>query len=131
MISESIQRFVWVCLAGAAGSGARYLVGLWSGERFGTTFPYGTLIVNVAGCFLIAFVFELAANRPSFPPNLRLALATGFIGGLTTYSSFNNETMKLGREGQFSVALLYFGATTLACLAAGFLGLSLGRRITP
>ncbi|HEY3493503.1 MAG TPA: fluoride efflux transporter CrcB [Polyangiaceae bacterium] len=128
MLSDSLERLLWVCLAGAAGSGARYLVTLWAGERFGPAFPYGTLIVNLAGCFLIAVVLELA-SRGSLSPQLRLALATGFIGGLTTYSSFNHETMKLARDGAFGAALLYFAATTFGCFAAGFSGLLLGRRL--
>jgi len=124
-----MERFFWICLAGAAGTGTRYLVGLWAEERLGAQFPYGTLIVNVAGCFLIALVMHLALNAVTFPPNLRLALTTGFLGGLTTYSSFNYETMKLAREGALGGALLNFGVTTCACLVAGLLGLALAQRL--
>lgn len=127
MFSDSLERLLWVCLAGAVGSGTRYLVAVWAGEKFGTTFPYGTLVVNVAGCFLIAIV--LSASRAWVPPNLRLTLATGFLGGLTTYSSFNYETVKLAREGAPTTAVLYFAVTTFGCLAAGFLGLLVGRRL--
>jgi CrcB protein len=124
-----MDRFFWVCLAGAAGTGARYLVGVWAAERFGFSFPYGTLIVNVVGCFLIALVMHLALSTAAFPPNLRFALATGFIGGLTTYSSFNYETTKLLRDGAWLAAGLNFGITTVACFAAGLLGLLLGQRL--
>ena len=57
-----MERFLWICLGGAAGSGARYLVALWAGQRFGSSFPYGTLIVNLAGCFAIAAVGVLLAR---------------------------------------------------------------------
>ena len=124
-----MSRFFWICLAGAAGTGTRYLVGLWAGERLGTAFPYGTLIVNVVGCFLIALVMHLALNVASFSPNLRFALTTGFMGGLTTYSSFNYETMRLARDGDMGAAALNFGVTTVACLVAGFLGLVLAQRL--
>lgn len=119
-------RFLLVCGAGALGCGVRYLVGLWIGQR---AFPYATLIVNVVGSFLIALVLELSLRVASFPPNLRLALTTGFMGGLTTYSSFNYETTALASTGQSSRALLYVGATLIGCVLAGLLGLWLARRI--
>jgi CrcB protein len=124
-----MERFLWICLAGALGTGARYLVGLWAAQRLGIVFPYGTLIVNVVGCFLIALVMQTALNVATFPPNLRLALTTGFMGGLTTYSSFNYETTKLLQDGSRGVALLNFGITVVACFAAGLLGLLLARRL--
>lgn len=120
-------RFLIVCGAGALGCGTRYLVGLWLGAR---SFPYATLLVNLIGCFLIALVFELSLRIASFPPNLRLALTTGFMGGLTTYSSFNYETTKLASTGESGRALLYLGATLIGCVLAGLLGMWLARRIS-
>ena len=122
-----MERFFWVCLAGAAGTGARYLVGVWTAERFGVSFPYGTLIVNVVGCFLIALVMHLALSTAAFPPNLRFALATGFIGGLTTYSSFNYETTALLEAGASRAAALYAAATIAGAFAAGWLGTMVAR----
>ncbi|HEX7600704.1 MAG TPA: fluoride efflux transporter CrcB [Polyangiaceae bacterium] len=124
-----MERFFWICLAGAAGTGSRYLVGLWAGQRLGAGFPYGTLIVNVIGCFLITLVMHLALNVTTFPPNLRFALTTGFMGGFTTYSSFNYETTKLLQDGTPLIALLNFGATVVLCFVAGLLGLVLARRL--
>jgi len=122
-----MERFAWVCLAGAAGTGARYLVSVWAGERFGAAFPWGTFIVNVVGCFLIGLVLQLALSLASFPVNLRFALTTGFLGGLTTYSSFTWETTKLVRDGAVGAALLNFTLTTVAGFGAAVLGLSLAR----
>ena len=113
-----MDRFFWICLAGAFGTGTRYLVGLWAGQKLGGNFPYGNLIVNVAGCFLIALVMQTALGVTSFPPTLRLALTTGFLGGLTTYSSFAYETTFMAQDGARGAALLNFGATTFACFAA-------------
>jgi CrcB protein len=124
-----MERLLWICLAGACGTGTRYLVGLWATGRFGTALPYGTFVVNVVGCFFIALVMQVALSLPSFPANLRLALTTGFMGGLTTYSSFNYETTKLLRDGATGQALLNLGATVLTCFAAGWLGLTLVRRV--
>jgi CrcB protein len=124
-----VERFLWVSFAGALGTGTRYLVGQWAGSRFGTTLPYGTLIVNVAGCFLIALIFEIASATANFSPTLRLTLTTGFLGGLTTYSSFNYETTALFATGARGAALANFGITVFGCLAAGLLGHVLGRTL--
>ena len=99
-----MERFVWICLAGAAGTGTRYLIALWTADRFGSAFPYGTLIVNVAGCFLIALIMQ-AAIATSWSPTLRSAIVIGYIGGLTTYSSFNYESTRLLQDGAPDAAL--------------------------
>lgn len=122
-----MERFLWVCLAGALGTGTRYLVGLWAGARFGTVFPWGTFIVNVTGCFLIGLVMQLALSLSTFPVNLRFALTTGFMGGLTTYSSFTWETTKLVQDGARGAAALNFTLTTVAGFGAALLGLATAR----
>lgn len=122
-----IGKLLWVCFAGALGSGTRYLVGVWAGERWGAAFPYGTLLVNVVGCFLIAALLQTALGVASFSPTLRIALASGFIGGLTTYSSFAYETVRLARDGARGAALLNFGLTTVACFAAVLLGMAVAQ----
>jgi len=117
-----MERLLWVCLAGGLGTGVRYLVGVWTQERFGGAFPYGTLAVNILGCFLAAAILELAVSVGTIPANLRLSLVTGFCGGLTTYSSFNYETTKLVQSSGPSLGLFYFALTTTACVAAGLAG---------
>jgi fluoride exporter len=123
-----MARFFWIGFAGACGTWTRYLVGVWAGRAFGTAFPYGTLAVNVLGCFLIAAVMEVALSTTLIPPTTRLVLTTGFMGGLTTYSSFNYETTKLLRDGAWGAGAANFALTTVACLAAGLAGLALARR---
>jgi fluoride exporter len=124
-----VERFLIVCGAGGLGCGARYLVSLWSVARLGSAFPYGTLIVNVVGSFAIAFVVELSIRLADFPPNLRLALTTGFLGGLTTYSSFNHESTALLLDGHPARGFANIAATLLGCLAAGLAGLAIARRL--
>ena len=124
-----MERFLLVCLAGALGTGVRYLVGLWAGERFGAAFPWATLIVNVAGCFCISLVMHAALHSSALSPTLRVVLTTGFLGGLTTYSAFNFETTRLFLDGATTAALANFAATTAGCLGAGLLGLLLARRL--
>ncbi len=122
-----MERFLLVCGAGALGCGARYLITLWIGAR---AFPYATLAVNLVGSFAIALVLELSVRMAGFPANLRLALATGFLGGLTTYSSFNYESTTLLQGGQAVRGLLYIAATLFGCFGAGLLGLGLARKLT-
>jgi CrcB protein len=123
-----MARFVWICLGGAAGTGARYLIALWAARRLGSAFPYGTLIVNLAGCFLIALVMQTATVL-SWSPELRSAITVGFLGGLTTYSSFNYETMRLLQEGAPDSAALNALATIGGAFVAGWLGIIAGREL--
>jgi len=123
-----MERLLWICLAGAAGTGTRYLVAVWAAQRFGSAFPYGTLIVNLSGCFVIAALMH-AALALGWPPTLRAALTIGFVGGLTTYSSFNYETMRLFEEGALATAMVNIGLTVVGGLVAGGLGLVTAREV--
>lgn len=124
-----MQRFLLVCLGGAAGSGARYLVSLWAARALSGPFPWATLLVNLAGCFLLGLIMQVALTTTSLSVEVRLLLTTGVMGGLTTYSTFNYETIKLWQEGATRFALVSFGVTTVGCLAAGLAGLVVGRLI--
>jgi len=115
-----------VCAGSALGGGARYLVSLWTASRGWTAFPWATLIVNVAGCFLIMLIATIAAAT-TMPANLRLFLTTGIMGGLTTYSAFDYETTRLLQDGATATALLNVGATLGACFIAGLLGIVVAR----
>ena len=123
-----MERFLLICFAGALGTGTRYLTTIWAAQRFGSAFPYGTLIVNLAGCFLIAFLLQLALAQ-GWSQAVRGAVAIGFLGGLTTYSSFNYETMALAQQGSMAAAALNLGATVLGGFASGALGLVAGQRL--
>jgi len=123
-----MERFLLVCLGGAAGTGVRYLISLWAGHRLGSSFPAGTLIVNVVGCFLIALIMQLALSA-SWSHNLRITLTSGFLGGLTTYSAFNYETTRLLQEGATRTAVLNIGVTTIGCFVAGLGGLVVARQL--
>jgi fluoride exporter len=124
-----MERFLWICLAGATGTGVRYLIQLWTQKAFGPAFPFGTLIVNVVGSFLLALLMHVALASDRISPGLRLVLATGFLGGLTTYSSFNYETLALFEQRAWGTAGLYLALTLLGCLLAGGLGLLAGRAL--
>ena len=117
---------LWVMLAGGLGSGARYLIGV---GLAGATFPYATVIVNVAGSFLLGFVAQFALTG-SLTPEARTIIAVGFLGGFTTYSSFNQETLTLFASGATGAAVLNVTITLAGGLAAGALGLTAGRILT-
>ncbi len=124
-----MERFFVVCGAGAVGCGLRYLVGLGAAAKLPATYPYGTLIVNLVGSFLIALVLEVAIRNVDFSPTLRLAITTGFLGGLTTYSSFNYESSQLILNGQVARGVVNVVVTLVGCFLMGLLGLALARRI--
>jgi CrcB protein len=117
-----------VCVGGAVGSGARYLVALGAVRWIGGDMPYGTLLVNLAGSFLIGLVQALAAGRV-LSEDGRLLLATGVMGGLTTYSAFSYETVRLAQAGAWRAALLNVGLTTSLCLALCVAGIATGRAL--
>src|SRR5262245_30629717 len=123
-----MERFIWICLSGAVGTGTRYLIALWTAQRFGTAFPFGTLIVNLAGSFAIAAVMH-AAGTLSWSPTVRSAIAIGFLGGLTTYSSFNYETTRLIEECSVGAATLNAVVTILGAFGAGLLGVLCAREV--
>jgi CrcB protein len=125
-----MQRFLWICLAGAVGSGARYLLTLATLHSLGDRFPYGTLLVNLAGCFAITAVMHIAIAQ-AWSPTMRAAVTVGFLGGFTTYSSFNYETMRLIEQGAMARAAVNVAATLAGGWAAGLLGLFAARALLP
>jgi CrcB protein len=121
------MRFTLICLGGAIGTGARYLTSLWAAGVFGVAFPAGTLIVNLAGSFLIGFIMQTSAMTELISSDMRLMLTTGVMGGFTTYSTFNYETTDYFRAGAWGLGLMNAGATFFGCLIAGLAGLALAR----
>ncbi len=122
-------RLLLVCAGGALGSGARYLVSTWAARVLGADFPRGTILVNATGSFVLAALFVLPGSRVS--PELRLFLGAGVLGGFTTYSSFNTETLALIDQGSAGLALANVALTVTACLVAGLLGFAVGRFLAP
>ena len=122
-----MSRVLLVALGGALGSVARYGVGVAAPRLLGAGFPWSTLLVNLLGSFLIALVMHLSLATAAISPATRLFLTTGVMGGFTTYSSFNYETLALVGEHLWGVAALNVAVTVVGCLAAGVLGQTLGR----
>lgn len=119
-----MNKLFLVIVGGGLGSGARYLVSTWMLARLGPGFPWGTLTVNVAGSFLLGALAQLGLSTSVISVEGRLLLASGFLGGFTTYSTFNQETLSYVQDGNWSVALINSSVTFASCLLAGLLGMA-------
>jgi CrcB protein len=112
-----------VALGGALGSTARYLMAGWAqGISKSIDFPFGTLTVNLIGCFVIGFLAHLAEARGIFTPETRAFVFVGILGGFTTFSSFGNDTLNLARDGNLFNALGNIAANVILGLALVWLG---------
>jgi len=124
---DGMSRFLWVCLGGAAGTAARYLISGWALDLLGAGFPWGTLAVNTIGSFLIGGIMHVGLSTTWLSPTLRVALTTGVMGGFTTYSAFNYETLRLMEDGARVLAFANVLVMIFVCLAAGAAGLAAAR----
>jgi CrcB protein len=121
------MRFLWVFLAGGVGSVARFALGSLLVERLGAGFPFGTLAVNLIGSALLAALVHVALAGDAISTTLRIGLATGFLGGFTTYSAFSEETFAFLQGGAWGVAAGYVAVTLIGGLAACLAGQSAAR----
>ena len=113
----------FVALGGALGSVSRYLLGTWvQSMSRSIDFPFGTLTVNLIGCFVIGFLSQLAEARGVFTSESRALVFVGVLGGFTTFSSFGNDTINLVRDGETFNALANVGANVILGLALVWLG---------
>ncbi len=124
-----MRHLLVICLGGAIGTGLRYLTGVTAARLWGDAFPYGTLIVNLSGAFIIGFVQQIGRETLLIPDALRLFLTTGMMGGLTTYSTFSYETVRLMETGAWHQAWVNIFVTTTICLSLCFLGIAAGRLV--
>ncbi len=124
---ESFRDVAVLGAGGAAGTICRYWVALAAVRTLGTRFAFGTLAVNVVGCFLIGLVMQRFDVADSSSRMLRLALGTGFLGGFTTFSAFGYETAHYLESGKPALALVNVAANVLFGIAATFAGFALGR----
>jgi len=106
-----ILNVAMIALGAALGANLRYGLTLWATQRFGAAFPYGTLLINVLGSFLIGVVLMLAATRVPLGEPVRLLIVTGLLGGFTTFSSFSYEVYALISAGSWGAAALYVASS--------------------
>ena len=122
------MKYLLVVLGGSAGCLLRYLAGTAIMTRYGGRFPLGTLVINVTGSFLIGLLMTVLTDRAPSNANLRPLLVVGFLGGYTTFSSFEWESYAAIREGGFWIGLTNLMGSVVLGYAAVWLGAMLGRR---
>ena len=125
-MSTSFWSFIYVGIGGMAGALMRYSTSLGL-QKYSLIFPYGTLLSNWAGCFIIGILAQLTENTEILSPEARLLLATGFCGGFTTLSSLIFELAQFARDGEVFYGSLYFLATFLGAFLSFYAGMVLIR----
>lgn len=122
------MKFLLLAVAGGAlGSGARHLVNVGFGSWSDGGFPWATLTVNIVGCFLMGVLIEALTLRFDGSLELRTFLATGILGGFTTFSAFSMDFAQLTQRGDLALGLIYVAASVLLSIAAVFAGLAIAR----
>jgi CrcB protein len=116
-----------VGFGGLIGSASRYWISNLTYRLLGEGFPYGTLIVNITGCFFIGLLMQLFQERMLVNSDIRNFLTIGILGGFTTFSTFSFETIRLLNEGSFLMGTWNVVCSLIGCLAATWLGMILGR----
>jgi CrcB protein len=124
-----MSNYLIVILGGGLGAAARYWLTGIVHSRAGSIFPFGTLVVNGLGCFLIGFVMSSFEDRFLLQPSIRVFLTIGILGGFTTFSSFSFETISLLRDGEFLYASTNVFGSIFICLIGTWLGIQLGKMI--
>ncbi len=122
-----MQKTILIGLAGLVGTLGRYWLSGLVARQYGKTFPWGTLVVNVVGCFLAGSLFYLTEERFLVSPTMRTVILIGLLGGFTTFSSFGLQTFTLLREGEFALATLNISVSNLLGLLMVWAGYSLGK----
>jgi fluoride exporter len=124
-----MRTVIGIGIAGAAGALARYELEGFVGSRIGTAFPWGTLVVNVTGAFVMGFLFVLLTERFAVAPWLRSSILIGLLGGYTTFSTLTLETYRLFEDGSIGLASLNVFGSVAAGMLAIYLGVVVGRAI--
>jgi CrcB protein len=124
-----MEKFLLISVGAIFGANTRYWLGTWLTEKLGSSFPFGTMVINVTGSFIIGFFMTLATERFLIDPRWRYLVVVGFLGAYTTFSTFAYDSFGLLQKGQWGAFLLnVFGSTVIGIAAVG-LGIFCGKSI--
>ena len=126
-----MNHFLLAAAGGALGAGARYLVNVGFARLFGTAFPWSTLFVNVVGSLAMGLLVGLLLDRDTNSDGLRIFLATGVLGGFTTFSAFSLDTANLVARGEVGAAGVYVVGSVIVSILALYAGLALAKAFAP
>jgi len=124
-----MQKTMFIALGGLVGTLFRYWLSGGVARQYGETFPWGTMVVNLVGCFLAGVVFYVTEERFLLSPTLRTVLLIGFLGGFTTFSSYGLQTFTLLRDGEFGLATLNVAASNVLGLFMVWTGYVVSRAL--
>jgi len=127
---QSIRNPLAVSLGAIAGSLSRYYLTIWLAQRLGTSFPYGTLIINLTGSFAMGILTTLVLEQTLLiSPEVRLLIATGFLGSYTTFSSYELDTIQLVQASRFSQAIVYWLGSAVMGAISLYLGIAIAKLV--
>ena len=123
------MKTLWIGVGAFLGANLRYFLQTWTANRWGPDFPYGTLIINISGSFILGFFITLVTQRVAVSPEWRAFVVVGLLGGFTTFSSFSVETLNLVQTGRWLPAALYLAGNVCLGLFGAYLGVILARAV--
>jgi fluoride exporter len=124
-----MTKYLMVVIGGGLGSALRFWVGSYVSERLGTRFPYGTFVINITASFLIGFILTVLAEKTDWNPNWRYLIPIGFIGGYSTFSTFEFESFRAFQNGEILITGLNIGLSVVLGFVAVWLGVVAARTI--
>ncbi len=124
-----MQNILAVFIGGGTGAVLRYLAGVLAVKVLNVNLPVSTFVVNIAGCFILGFLFALFVSKPDINPALKLALTAGFCGGLTTFSTFSLELFEMLKNAQYIQVLVYLISSLTVGLLAVWIGVNSAKLI--
>lgn len=122
-----MDKVLWISIGAVLGANLRYWVGDWAAQRFGSGFPYGTLLINLSGSFLLGLIISMSMENFIIDPRLRLLLTIGFLGSYTTFSTYAYESIALISQGQWGLGLFNLLGSSLLGAFFAILGIWLGK----
>jgi CrcB protein len=124
-----MEKVLWISIGAVLGANLRYWIGDWVAQRFGSGFPFGTLLINISGSFLLGLVVSMTLENFIIDPRLRLLITIGLLGSYTTFSTYAYESVALLSQGQWTLGLFnLLGSSVLGAIFA-FLGVWLGKTL--